>query len=727
MKKTFIFTLCVAAIATSCAKEIEISSKEDSSENQLGSLESVTIIASTPSTKTSVDALGQYSWTDNETILVADGTDTPKTFTIDNNNKDKGYFSGSKSGDLRYAVSPVDVLPATLLYDSGSEDLLNLPAEYNYVEGKTNSTMIAGTPSIVGEKYQFEFRHVGSLMKYTIANVPIRTKYFKLTTDQNIAGDEIAFDASKVTEIATSDITTNASKSIVINLPHAVSKANQTMSFYVPVPTGTYNTVKAQLCMANDDVLAEKNKTISGGLELNRTDIFAAPTISLASATITKGNEYKFQFGGTKKFDSWGTPVTQNSMSWTLNKVTVEGGASCGSWDGDGRGQLIGTGSSGSKVTSVSLSAFDYADYCESSTAVGVKEIHVKAGAKNGNTITCTVSVGGVAMSAKETNSDKYTAASLLPGTMTFTSESLLTGDIEITYELSSAGALYLNDITINPDLRTDVSLSFASSLIAKTTANYGSFTGQTATSSPDVDAITNNITYEKSDPSSIISSLNASTGVLALNGTTGTATITARFAGDGTYKPASRSYTIIVTTAGSYSLAHTFKGGGWDSSYQTYTGKTGSATGETMTWTLTLAGNSSSLGVNKNKTNQAKMTLGDTYEKVGTPLGYTKTQTYITAVISENTMSNIGKIEVDCGDTSWGTIAPEKVGLVYSTTGTTYTLIENQDYDSDGNTFTFSPIASAYYAVVIYTSATMNTSKCMRLDNPQFKYYSFE
>lgn len=547
MKKTIIYTLCIAAIATSCAKEIEISNKEDSSENQLGSLESVTIIASTPSTKTSVDALGQYSWTDNETILVADGTDTPKTFTIDNNNKDKGYFSGSKSGDLRYAVSPVDVLPATLLYDSGSEDLLNLPAEYNYVEGKTNSTMIAGTPSIVGEKYQFEFRHVGSLMKYTIANVPIRTKYFKLTTDQNIAGDEIAFDASKVTEIATSDITTNASKSIVINLPHAVSKANQTMSFYVPVPTGTYNTVKAQLCMANDDVLAEKNKTISGGLELNRTDIFAAPTISLATATITKGNEYKFEFGGSKKFSDWGSQVSQNSMTWVLDKINVEASATPGNWDGSSRGQQIGTGSSPKRITKVKMTAIDYADFCESSTAVGINEVHVKAGAANGTTITCTVSVGGVAMTAKSTNSDKYTAASTLPGTMTFSSESLLTGDIEITYQLSSAGALYINDISINPDLRTPVTLSFANSAVGKSTENYGSFTGQTVTASPDVSDITDNITYSKSDPSNIIDSFNASTGELTLNGTEGTATITATFPGDGTYKSANKSYVISV------------------------------------------------------------------------------------------------------------------------------------------------------------------------------------
>ena len=552
MKKTFFFAFCAAAVLVSCAKEIEFNEtpketpRENPSVKPENKLETVTIIASAPTTKTTVDALGVYSWSDDETISIADGTDSPKSFTIDNTNKDKGYFTGSKSGELRYAVSPEGVLPASILYDSGSEDFLNLPSDYDYVEGRTNSTMIAGAPTLEAGKYQFAFRHVGALMKYTIANVPIRTKYFKLTTDQNIAGDEIAFDASTVTEISTSDITTNASKSITVTLPQAVSKANQTMSFYVPVPTGTYNTVKAQLCMANDDVLAEKNKTISGGLNLNRTDIFAAPTINLAAATITKGEEYVFDFEGTKQFESWDTGVNKSSMTWTLSKVTGTGEANPGSWDKDGRGQQVGTSSN--TVTKVSLNGINYADYCKSSTAVGVNEVHIKAGAKNGTTITCTVSVGGVPMSAKTSGSDSYTAASLLPGTMTFTSESLLTGDIEITYQLSSAGALYLNDITINPDPRTPVTLSFAKDAIAKTTDDYDEFTGQIPTASPNEPAITSNITYEKSDPENIISSFNPSTGVVSLNGNQGSATITAKFAGDGTYKKAQASYVIIVS-----------------------------------------------------------------------------------------------------------------------------------------------------------------------------------
>ena len=83
------------------------------------------------------------------------------------------------------------------------------------------------------------------------------------------------------------------------------------------------------------------------------------------------------------------------------------------------------------------------------------------------------------------------------------------------------------------------------------TTSNYSDFTGQVASSDPDVTAVTNNITYSKTDEDGVITSLNASTGVVTLSGNTGSAIVTATFEGDGSYKRASTSYTITVTEAG--------------------------------------------------------------------------------------------------------------------------------------------------------------------------------
>lgn len=101
-------------------------------------------------------------------------------------------------------------------------------------------------------------------------------------------------------------------------------------------------------------------------------------------------------------------------------------------------------------------------------------------------------------------------------------------------------------------DSRTKVTLSFADDAPAYNTSDYGDFTGQSVTVSPNETAITENITWSIVDTDNITSSFNTTTGALVLNGSTGSATVTATFAGDATYRNASASYTITVTTAGS-------------------------------------------------------------------------------------------------------------------------------------------------------------------------------
>lgn len=97
-------------------------------------------------------------------------------------------------------------------------------------------------------------------------------------------------------------------------------------------------------------------------------------------------------------------------------------------------------------------------------------------------------------------------------------------------------------------DTRTPVTLSFAESSISKTTSNYNEFTGQSATASPSVSPITYAMTGDA------IGSITSGSTVL-LNGTTGTATVTATFEGNDTYRPATASYTIEVTGSSSVTL----------------------------------------------------------------------------------------------------------------------------------------------------------------------------
>lgn len=97
-------------------------------------------------------------------------------------------------------------------------------------------------------------------------------------------------------------------------------------------------------------------------------------------------------------------------------------------------------------------------------------------------------------------------------------------------------------------DNRTPVTLSFAEESINKTTSNYSEFKGQTPTATADEQEVTG-LTFTYAIEGDDIGSVVETTGAVTLNGTTGSATVTATFAGDETYRPASEvSYTITVT-----------------------------------------------------------------------------------------------------------------------------------------------------------------------------------
>lgn len=120
-------------------------------------------------------------------------------------------------------------------------------------------------------------------------------------------------------------------------------------------------------------------------------------------------------------------------------------------------------------------------------------------------------------------------------------------GSPRFAFYASSGSNICLIPCTYDP--RIAVTLSFAEDALAYDTDDYGDCTGQVASASPSVSAITSNITYALTGDA--IGTVNASTGVVSLNGSTGTATITASFSGDEDYLPAEKSYTIMVTTAG--------------------------------------------------------------------------------------------------------------------------------------------------------------------------------
>lgn len=120
----------------------------------------------------------------------------------------------------------------------------------------------------------------------------------------------------------------------------------------------------------------------------------------------------------------------------------------------------------------------------------------------------------------------------------------------------AKGGAALINSISFEwasaSAEKTQTKLTFPKdSYSFSTTDDLSSFTGQTPTLKAGESELTGKtITYSKTGDD-IFTSFEESTGNLALNGKAGTATVTAKFAGDATYAASSASYTITVAEKG--------------------------------------------------------------------------------------------------------------------------------------------------------------------------------
>ena len=113
-----------------------------------------------------------------------------------------------------------------------------------------------------------------------------------------------------------------------------------------------------------------------------------------------------------------------------------------------------------------------------------------------------------------------------------------------------SSAVVGVKKITIvwEKDNRKETTISFPDySLSFATTSDLSSFTGQKATLKSDGAELTGKtVTYSQSG-NDIFSTFDDNTGVLALNGKAGVATVTAKFAGDDVYASSTKSYTVTV------------------------------------------------------------------------------------------------------------------------------------------------------------------------------------
>ena len=211
--KYYLMSVASALMLSNCAQE-------ETPQSLQGNVKALTATIE-GSSRSAVTDGGVFSWTEGDAISVWNG-ESFTTFTRSNGN----VFTSDES----ITPSGVAIYPANNGHDyENSTVTVNLATEYAY--GSTNAPMVAEVGSTA-----LTFKHVGGLMRFIVKDVPTTATSFKFKTDKVITGEfnVVEQDGEKVI-MATEGTPTE----VTINFEAPSTPA--TMTFYVPLPTGTYN------------------------------------------------------------------------------------------------------------------------------------------------------------------------------------------------------------------------------------------------------------------------------------------------------------------------------------------------------------------------------------------------------------------------------------------------------------------------------------------------------
>ena len=533
MKKHVLFIATAAAMLAGCAKEVEKPAEE-----QTGKLYTITALVDNPETRTLTENDGtnkyKFSWDTGENISVVSVNPSSKLlFQV--SDTENGTFTYQAKPDETYGGFGMAVTPGYALGENPTVNNYSIEFSGDYVYGQSNAIMIAGTPTIAGENYKFQFKHAAALVQVTYNNVPVGTKAMVLTSANNITGTANLTSATGVS-IATDDLSGTPGKVAKVSFGEALTQPMSTAVFYVPIPIGSYQSFDIKLVNNSDVEIPGSAFTISAGSAVNvkvgNVLMFPAKTVT---NSVTKGREYTLPISSSNKFSAYGTPLVYDNVSWVASKLDENEQGEPSDYAGTKDGQRFG--SNGAPLTGVKVTCNNYASYCVSATAVGINAVQVTSSSNGDIIITQSVKVGGVEMTA---NPCSYTVSGNNSYTSTFTSPNLLTGTIEITYTNNAGSAIYIGNIVINPDARLDPEIAFTTS--EYTVAAGATFTAPTPST---VDGFNGSLVYSTNNAD--VANVDSSTGAVTIGSTAGTAVITASFEGDETYKPSKATYTINV------------------------------------------------------------------------------------------------------------------------------------------------------------------------------------
>lgn len=258
MKKLTLIALALIALAASCAKE-------EKTQNRDAHTPGLTLTATIDQTTKATISYNKILWADGDRINVYNGSG----FTLFN------LSSGAGTGDAEFtqasgpAITPkgVAVFPASIATSySGEVATVTLPASYaSLAAGEIPVPMVAKVEYDTVE--ELNFKPLTGFIRFGYSSAKVAgAKYFVVETDKKINGE---FSVSNY-QVLAGEHTAAGDNVIKVEIP------NDVYSFIVPLPVGTYGSIKMWLADENESPVAGVNVVEYTDEPVARLDLITA-------------------------------------------------------------------------------------------------------------------------------------------------------------------------------------------------------------------------------------------------------------------------------------------------------------------------------------------------------------------------------------------------------------------------------------------------------------------
>lgn len=204
---------------------------------------------------------------------------------------------------------------------SGNTLTMTLPATLTNYNGSSNGPMYAKVTN-PDNLSALSFKHMAAMIKLTVNKIPAEATTFKIIASNNIAGT-CTVDLTAADPILA--VTSDESKEITASF--TASADIKSRNFYIPLPTGTYSSITAQLTNGSDKVYF--TKTLNDKI-LGRRDILVVPPLDCVVVEATTPSALS-----TALADSKNLPQEAPTAA-TVTDIAVSGSFNTTSGSNDG-------------------------------------------------------------------------------------------------------------------------------------------------------------------------------------------------------------------------------------------------------------------------------------------------------------------------------------------------------------------------------------------------------